>query len=175
MTGAACKRTAASPLASTGPELFTQCPQCETIFRISAGVLGAAGGQVRCGRCGEVFDALKRLAEEPRIFAIGESTMELESRAEKILESAGDPPPATRDEEYELGEPGTAHLEVQDLQVDESLFPPLQDEADHSLEFTLAPAELDRIFIEANPHEPFPDDDIEEFEQIRDDAHAPAD
>lgn len=77
--------------------MFTQCPQCETIFRLSAEALGAAGGQVRCGRCGEVFDALLRLAEEPRMFVVGETTLELERRAEKILKAAEAPaaePPA---------------------------------------------------------------------------------
>ena len=43
--------------------VFTQCSQCETVFKLSADVLRAASGQVRCGNCGEVFNALARLAE----------------------------------------------------------------------------------------------------------------
>ena len=78
-------------------QMYTQCPQCETVFRLSADALSAAGGQVRCGRCSEVFDALQRLAEEPRMFVIGESTLELEARAEQILRSADDLPRAAGD------------------------------------------------------------------------------
>ena len=59
--------------------MFTQCSKCETVFRLSADALRAAGGQVRCGRCGEVFSALARLAEESDAFAGGESPLDLEA------------------------------------------------------------------------------------------------
>jgi predicted Zn finger-like uncharacterized protein len=72
--------------------LYTQCVKCETVFRLSAEVLRAAGGQVRCGRCGEVFNALARLAEDPSTFPAGESPLEMETRANEILESAVPPP-----------------------------------------------------------------------------------
>src|SRR5258707_11715353 len=55
------------------PSVFTQCSKCETVFRLSAEVLRAAGGQVRCGKCGEVFNALAHLAEDPSVFAAGET------------------------------------------------------------------------------------------------------
>ena len=71
--------------------MYTQCSKCETIFRLSADVLRAAGGQVRCGRCGEVFNALARLAEDPSTFPAGESHFEMETRANDILESAVPP------------------------------------------------------------------------------------
>ena len=134
MTGVACTRAGAQSLERLS--VFTQCPQCETVFRLSADALGAAGGQVRCGRCGEVFDALKRLAEEPRMFAIGESTLELEARAEQILESLGvdssaDPEPA----EIPAGE-------IPQIGMEEAA-----PDADRSLEFSLTPTDLDRIFI----------------------------
>jgi predicted Zn finger-like uncharacterized protein len=120
--------------------MFTQCPQCETVFRLSADALGAAGGQVRCGRCGEVFDSLKRLAEEPHMFTIGETTLELEARAEQILESLGVDTQA-KAESFENS--GT------DILNRENPEPPA--EGDHSLEFSLAPTDLDRIFIEIGP------------------------
>ncbi len=50
-------------------KLFTQCSKCETVFKLSAEVLRAAGGQVRCGKCGEVFNALARLAEDSTAFS----------------------------------------------------------------------------------------------------------
>ncbi len=67
--------------------MFTQCAKCETVFKLSAEDLRAAGGQVRCGRCGEVFNALARLAEDPSAFSIGESPLEMEARADEILHS----------------------------------------------------------------------------------------
>jgi len=121
--------------------VFTQCYKCETVFRLSPEVLRAAGGQVRCGRCGEVFNALARLAEDSTGFTHGESSLELETRADEILQSV-EPvapidaaPPSDRD---------VAQLEVLE---------PIDDElaSAASLEFTLPPGELDRIFIETTP------------------------
>jgi len=37
--------------------MYTQCPHCQTCFRISEAHLKAARGKVRCGSCQEVFDA----------------------------------------------------------------------------------------------------------------------
>jgi predicted Zn finger-like uncharacterized protein len=68
--------------------LFTQCSKCDTVFRLSAETLRAAGGQVRCGRCGEIFNALARLAEEPSAFPPAESALEMEARADEILQSS---------------------------------------------------------------------------------------
>jgi predicted Zn finger-like uncharacterized protein len=121
--------------------VYTQCSKCETVFRLSAEALRAAGGQVRCGRCGEVFNALARLAEEPTAFPAGESSLESESRADAILQSAEPVPPAAppTEEGDEI-----AHLKVLDAK-DEEL------DLEASLEFTLPPGELDRIFIETSP------------------------
>lgn len=44
--------------------MLTQCPSCQTIFRITSEILRVAHGQVRCGRCHTQFDALERLVEE---------------------------------------------------------------------------------------------------------------
>src|SRR5450432_1668127 len=80
MSGAASTR-------GDAPSVFTQCSKCETVFKLSAEVLRAAGGQVRCGRCGEIFNALAHLAEDPSAFSVGETEIELEFRADSILES----------------------------------------------------------------------------------------
>lgn len=45
--------------------MFTDCPSCGRQFRIQARHLSAAGGQVRCGYCGEQFGALERLRDAP--------------------------------------------------------------------------------------------------------------
>jgi predicted Zn finger-like uncharacterized protein len=43
--------------------MYTQCPDCQTRFRVTADALRAAHGTVRCGRCGSAFDALVRLSD----------------------------------------------------------------------------------------------------------------
>src|ERR1700726_4276051 len=111
MNGAASTR-------GDAPSVFTQCSKCETVFKLSAEVLRAAGGQVRCGKCGEVFNALARLAEDASAFTINESAQELEARADSILESVVPPQveqPAARDDET-FAPPGVeiARLEVLD-------------------------------------------------------------
>ena len=43
--------------------MYSQCPECQARFRVSADALRAARGTVRCGRCGAAFDALERLSD----------------------------------------------------------------------------------------------------------------
>jgi len=44
--------------------MLTQCPNCQTTFRVTTEILRVADGQVRCGRCQTQFDALDRLIDE---------------------------------------------------------------------------------------------------------------
>ena len=44
--------------------LVTRCPRCRTLFRVTPVQLQAQSGQVRCGRCMEVFDGFDALATE---------------------------------------------------------------------------------------------------------------
>jgi len=44
--------------------VITYCPSCHTHFRVHAEQLAARAGQVRCGKCSRVFDALEHLIEE---------------------------------------------------------------------------------------------------------------
>ncbi len=46
------------------PTLTTRCSHCDTVFRVTAEQLRARAGQVRCGRCLQVFDALAALQPE---------------------------------------------------------------------------------------------------------------
>jgi len=43
--------------------LYTQCPECQIAFRVTALVLQQASGRVRCGGCGHAFSALDHLSE----------------------------------------------------------------------------------------------------------------
>ena len=43
--------------------MYTQCPDCDSAFKVSAEVLKQADGQVVCGGCGNAFNALSYLSE----------------------------------------------------------------------------------------------------------------
>jgi predicted Zn finger-like uncharacterized protein len=43
--------------------VLTQCPNCQTVFRVTSVILRAAHGQVRCGRCNTQFDAIGKLID----------------------------------------------------------------------------------------------------------------
>jgi predicted Zn finger-like uncharacterized protein len=151
--------------------VYTQCSKCETVFKLSAEVLRTAGGQVRCGNCGEVFNALARLAEDSSAFATGESPLDLETRADSILESAA-PQVAhvVAKEDEDFAPPGVEIARLEFIDIDVSNPPPApagpvpagpvpagpaaagpaaEGPDDRSLEFTLPPGELDRIFVES--------------------------
>jgi len=44
--------------------MYTQCPECLTIYKLTGAELGAAHGSVRCGHCSAVFDALRTIVEQ---------------------------------------------------------------------------------------------------------------
>ena len=46
------------------PAMYTQCPECLTIFKLVGEDLAAAHGSVRCGHCAVVFDALHTVTEQ---------------------------------------------------------------------------------------------------------------
>jgi predicted Zn finger-like uncharacterized protein len=144
--------------------VFTQCSKCDTVFKLTPEILRVAGGQVRCGHCGEVFNALARLAEDANAFATGESPLELEARADSILQSAfpeqADEHIAQNNDETALPGVEIARLEILDWSdEDQSQSQSQRDnidapdgatsDDDRSLEFTLPPGELDRIFVES--------------------------
>jgi predicted Zn finger-like uncharacterized protein len=45
--------------------MFTQCPKCDTVFRVTARELQIARGDVRCGNCARTFNALESLTDVP--------------------------------------------------------------------------------------------------------------
>lgn len=44
--------------------MYTRCPDCSTAFLVTADVLKQAAGKVRCGGCGNAFNALEYLSEK---------------------------------------------------------------------------------------------------------------
>ena len=75
--------------------MFTQCPECQIAFRVTAKVLQQASGNVRCGNCGHAFNALHYLSEEMPVKAgpaddetVGESTRDdLAETSRRLLET----------------------------------------------------------------------------------------
>src|SRR6267143_3776494 len=53
------------PLGGKAVSMVTRCPACATAFRVTEPQLSARSGQVRCGRCGALFDALAALSPDP--------------------------------------------------------------------------------------------------------------
>jgi len=45
--------------------MYTSCPECGTVFRISTNELRVAEGFVRCGHCSATFNAIATLTDEP--------------------------------------------------------------------------------------------------------------
>ena len=44
--------------------MYTQCPECLTVFKLSGAELAATLGSVRCGHCSAIFDALRTLTDQ---------------------------------------------------------------------------------------------------------------
>ncbi len=80
--------------------MFTQCPRCDAIFQLSASQLRAASGDVRCGQCLSVFNALEHLSEDLPV-------EETEKRAYKTNEHDNSGPERTPDN---LSSPDAAGL-----------------------------------------------------------------
>jgi predicted Zn finger-like uncharacterized protein len=60
--------------------VITRCPSCHTHFRVHAEQLAVRAGQVRCGKCSRVFDALEHLIEEIAPTRPPRPTSEFEAR-----------------------------------------------------------------------------------------------
>lgn len=44
--------------------MYTRCAHCDTVFRVTPQQLQLSSGQVRCGRCNQVFDAFSSLSSQ---------------------------------------------------------------------------------------------------------------
>ena len=66
----------------------TRCPKCGTSFRISDAQLAARAGQVRCGRCGNVFDGRAALVTESQPSGGGSARARQPARSRSVLAEA---------------------------------------------------------------------------------------
>lgn len=87
--------------------MLTRCPHCHTAFRVTSEQLKVRQGQVRCGACSEVFDALESLADEVAAIVATQTAPETQADAEPLQEV---PPvgPGTEVEPDGPPEPGFA-------------------------------------------------------------------
>ena len=108
--------------------MYTQCPDCATVFRVTAEALRAAQGDVRCGVCSTSFNALENLSEQ----------------AFKAAPQEDSPSPDDSMTVEEL--PGSENIE---LSAPVELVA-VSDEA-RAMEFHGDAAELDRLFVVENP------------------------
>lgn len=80
----------------------TACPACATCFRVQPEQLAERQGKVRCGKCGEAFDALTRLAAEQQSGQAAAPTGQPLAEPEEnpspytytIVDKPGDSPPS---------------------------------------------------------------------------------
>lgn len=106
--------------------MYTQCPDCATVFRLTADALRAAQGNVRCGVCSTSFNALENLSEESfRSVPDGEEI------------------PAPEDTITVEELPGTENIELST--VAEADTAPAEEQ---SFEFDGDMEDLDRLFVE---------------------------
>ena len=62
--------------------MLTLCPNCTTHFRVTPAQLKVRAGDVRCGQCNHVFNALDTLVENPAIVPADAETVVAEQAAE---------------------------------------------------------------------------------------------
>ena len=99
----------------------TQCPHCQTRFRVSHGQLNVARGVVRCGSCLQVFNAVRQLMEQR---AADTASAELEVPTTIELE----PPQAISQKQWSAQE-----LDLDSLDLDEELAKLERREIQHTL------------------------------------------
>ncbi|KPK39248.1 MAG: hypothetical protein AMJ69_06140 [Gammaproteobacteria bacterium SG8_47] len=166
--------------------MYTACPFCQTIFRVTEAQLERARGRVRCGQCQQVFNAREHLRHEP----LGDSPTTTRDTAptaepadsDSVRQSAApfaaahtaneEPPAVGATEEDEAAQQdvdtGDAMAELERLDVDLSL-PPARgatEETSEDFDFEWPAQDVEEITLEGGPLEP------EVEEQATDSVHA---
>ena len=99
--------------------MFTQCPHCNTVFRIYAEQLTQARGQVRCGVCDHGFNALENLSEHLDSFAAPSAAgADAAASAKQAEHREQEPEPQPVPEEISEPEPSS---EAEHVAVDTSI------------------------------------------------------
>jgi predicted Zn finger-like uncharacterized protein len=69
------------PASGYNRPMYTQCPECLTVFKLGSAELAAARGAVRCSHCNAIFDALPTLSEQLPAEPIGKLERHVEQAA----------------------------------------------------------------------------------------------
>lgn len=140
--------------------MYTQCPECGTVFKVTPDVLRAARGVVRCGVCDATFNAVQSLSDQAATFKA--------RAARQPAAAAGSPLPAGLSE---------LHAKVAALQADEAgaadiattgrqralSVEDIDAAADADLEFDAASTDWNTVFVDAHrPASPPVDLDLSE-------------
>ncbi|HEC19087.1 MAG TPA: DUF3426 domain-containing protein, partial [Gammaproteobacteria bacterium] len=128
--------------------MYTQCPQCSAIFQLSASQLKAANGEVRCGQCLSVFNALDHLSEDVPHGQEIDTTAQLAEEAQTYQQWTAD----------------SAHTPVSPAEENGTEPSPGGDNEDVFRE----------VMAEVSNH-PIPEEAIEEFEEFLDSDTPPMD
>ena len=127
--------------------MYTQCPDCATVFRVTAEALKIAQGDVRCGVCATTFNALENLSEQA-FKPAAESDTPLPDDSMTVEELPGG-------ENIEISAPVELSV-VADPPADAKTEPAseLESEAEdeeRAMEFHGDAADLDRLFVVESP------------------------
>ena len=99
----------------------TQCPHCQTRFRVSHGQLNVARGVVRCGSCLQVFNAVRQLMEQ-------RAASNAAPEPELPVATEPEPPRAISQKQWTAEE-----LDLDNLDLDEELAKLERREIQHAL------------------------------------------
>lgn len=90
--------------------MFTRCPHCDTVFRVTPQQLQVSSGQVRCGRCQEVFDAFSTLTSRLPGGRLDGSAIAAGRPAQPVGPERAEPPGQFGETEQQQGPaPGSDH------------------------------------------------------------------
>ena len=127
--------------------MYTQCPECSTVFRITAEALRMAQGDVRCGVCSAQFRALDSLSDTPVPEALegtlSESTMTVEELPGNELIDLSTTPEAEAETE------GEVRLEA-DAEADFEAERDAEGPPEGSFEFRGTAEDAARLFVTEN-------------------------
>lgn len=118
--------------------MYTQCPECQTIFEVSAEHLKAANGDVRCGQCLNVFSALDHLSEEVPVNKEAPATEDVlqESEQASVFDQPVEEYAREEDTGFATDLPDTASISLDEDEDDHGLAEFFSDVIDESNEFT---------------------------------------
>ena len=150
--------------------MYTQCPECEIAFRVTADVLKQAAGMVRCGGCSHAFNALAFLSESmPKQVAAESANEAVPELKPEIIETESKLPRSISAEQSAallktLDELAGSDIRIEDtgvewrvLDEDEASEPAADDDfADVEEEQVIEQASVDELRFDDNT--PLPDD-----------------